>query len=130
MHSAWVRSLVTARCCNLGLATLHAGHRRALRCDVLVLVCQAAEEPYIHWHRRAQLCGATVNTLQEIDSASVSVMAERADDKEPSDGTEKLLARARIASLKSFADCEIRVGCVVYPHLHKLLLALESGVLR
>ena len=59
-------------------------------------------------------------------------MAEAADAAVLVDGTNKLSerARARIAAMKTSADCQIRVGETVFPGLHKVILAMESVVLR
>ena len=59
-------------------------------------------------------------------------MAEAVMIAQPADGTEQLSmsARIRLTPLRSLADCEIRVGSTVFPHLHRVVLAMESHVLR
>jgi hypothetical protein len=59
-------------------------------------------------------------------------MAEAVDGAQPGDGTNQLSVRACaiIASMKTSADCEVRVGGTVFPQVHKVVLAVESAVLR
>jgi hypothetical protein len=50
----------------------------------------------------------------------------------PHDGTLMLSgrARARLASSKALADCQIQSGSLVFPNLHRVVLATESNVIR
>ena len=80
----------------------------------------------------SQLCPTWMISTLFDKAGSTAKQGKAADMAVPHDGTLMLSgrARARLASSKALADCQIQSGSLVFPNLHRVVLATESKVIR